>query len=34
LLQKPFTPGQLVQRVREMLDGSRGSAQGSLPLSH
>jgi two-component system cell cycle sensor histidine kinase/response regulator CckA len=33
LLQKPFTPAQLVQRVRELLDTNRGPAQPSLPLS-
>ena len=33
LLQKPFTPAQLVQQVRELLDTNRGPAQPSLPLS-
>ena len=33
LLQKPFTPGQLVHRVRELLDGDQaGPSQPSLPL--
>jgi two-component system cell cycle sensor histidine kinase/response regulator CckA len=33
LLQKPFTPGQLVQKVRELLDTERVPRQPSLPLS-
>ena len=33
LLQKPFTPAQLVQKVREMLDTHHGPAQPSLPLT-
>jgi len=32
LLQKPFTPAQLVQKVRELVDSRRGPAQPSLPL--
>ena len=33
LLQKPFTPGQLVHRVRELLDTDPGPSQARLPLS-
>jgi PAS domain S-box-containing protein len=33
LLQKPFTPGQLVQRVRQLLDADPGPSQSRLPLS-
>ncbi len=34
LLQKPFTPGQLVQRVRQLLDLDQGGpSQARLPLS-
>jgi hypothetical protein len=33
MLQKPFTPAQLVQKVRELLDTHRGPAQPSLPLT-
>ena len=34
LLQKPFTPGQLVHRVRELLDLDQGGpSQARLPLS-
>ena len=32
LLQKPFTPGQLVHRVRELLDTNGGPSQPALPL--
>jgi CheY-like chemotaxis protein len=32
LLQKPFTPGQLVHRVRELLDTHKGPNQRVLPL--
>jgi FixJ family two-component response regulator len=31
-VQKPFTPAQLVQRVRELLNTDRGPAQPALPL--
>jgi PAS domain S-box-containing protein len=33
LLQKPFTPGQLVQRVRQLLDADPGPSQARLPLT-
>ncbi len=33
LLQKPFTPGQLVHRVRELLDADPGPSQARLPLT-
>jgi PAS domain S-box-containing protein len=33
LLQKPFTPGQLVHRVRALLDTDPGPSQARLPLS-
>ncbi len=33
LLQKPFTPGQLVHRVRELLDTDPGPSQTCLPLA-
>ena len=33
LLQKPFTPGQLVHRVRELLDADPGPSQAPLPLT-
>ncbi|HEX7087016.1 MAG TPA: PAS domain S-box protein, partial [Vicinamibacterales bacterium] len=34
LLQKPFTPGQLVRRVRELLDANNGGPeQARLPLA-
>ena len=32
LLTKPFTPGQLVQRVRSLLDVNPGPWQAHLPL--
>jgi DNA-binding NarL/FixJ family response regulator len=31
-LQKPFTPGALAQKVREVLDAAPGSAAPSLPM--
>jgi PAS domain S-box-containing protein len=33
LLQKPFTPGQLVYRVRQLLDNDTGPSQSPLPLA-
>jgi two-component system, cell cycle sensor histidine kinase and response regulator CckA len=33
LLQKPFTPGQLVHRVRQLLDADQGPTQARLPLT-
>ena len=33
LLQKPFTPGQLVHRVRQLLDTDPGPSQARLPLA-
>ena len=33
LLQKPFTPGQLVHRVRELLDADQGPNQARLPVT-
>jgi two-component system cell cycle sensor histidine kinase/response regulator CckA len=33
LLQKPFTHGQLVQRVRQLLDADPGPSQARLPLT-
>jgi PAS domain S-box-containing protein len=33
LLQKPFTPGQLVHRVRQLLDTDSGPSQSRLPLT-
>jgi two-component system cell cycle sensor histidine kinase/response regulator CckA len=33
LLQKPFTPGQLVERVRQLLDADPGPSQARLPLT-
>ena len=33
MLQKPFTPGQLVHRVRELLDADQGPNQARLPVT-